>query len=87
MARLLRMHREAMHPKVVTNIESLITRIVDLEDEWARMAKEHAGELPALRKMADFMKVGPAEVQSMLYQGIDEVNEDYDKMKGCVVGV
>ena len=81
LARVLRMHREAMHPKVVTDIGSLISRIVNWEDKWARMAKEHTGEPPALWKMAAFMELCPAEVQNIVYQSIDEVSEDYEKMK------
>jgi hypothetical protein len=67
LARALRMHREGMHPKVVVDIGSWISRIVDWEDRRARMAKEHTGELPALWKMAGFMELRPVEMQNMVY--------------------
>ena len=85
LARVLRMHREAMHPKAVTDLSSLISRIVEWEDKWDRMAKEHKTQLPILWKMAAFMELCPPEVQNMVYQNIDEVDEDYEKMKQRVM--
>ncbi len=41
MARVLRMHKEAMHPKPVKDIGQLISSIVAWEDKWGRMANEH----------------------------------------------
>ena len=43
LARVLRMHREAMHPKPVKDMEALISHIVEWEDRWNRMEKEHKG--------------------------------------------
>jgi hypothetical protein len=60
---------------------SLISRIVDWEDKWARIEKEHTGELPVLWKMAALMDLRAAEVENMVYQSIDGVNEDYEEMK------
>ncbi len=59
LARVLKMHRAAMHPKTVTDIGSLIFRIVEWEDKWARMAKAHTGELPVLWKMSAFIGLVP----------------------------
>ncbi len=61
-----------MHPKAVTDIGRLISRVVDWKDKWARMAKEHRGELPVMWKMAAFMELCPAEVQNMVCRSIDE---------------
>ena len=35
------MHRDAMHRKLVKDMEALISHIVEWEDRWNRMAKEH----------------------------------------------
>ena len=85
LARVLRMHREAMHPKAVPDLSSLISRIVEWEDKWDRMAKEHKTQMPTLWKMAAFMELCPPEVQNMVYQSIDECEEDYEKMKQRVM--
>ena len=84
-ARVLRMHREAMHPKPVKDMEALISHIVEWEDRWNRMAKEHKDPLPVIWKMAALMELCPPEVQDMIYQNVDEVNEDYDKLKQKIV--
>ena len=84
-ARVLRMHWEAMHPKPVKDMEALISHIVEWEDRWNRMAKEHKDPLPVIWKMAALMELCPPEVQDMIYQNVDEVNEDYDKLKQKIV--
>ena len=84
-ARVLRVHREAMHPKPVKDLGMLISCVVEWEDRWNRMAKEHKTPLPTIWKMAALMELCPAEVQDMVYQSIDEVSEDYDKLKQKIV--
>lgn len=84
-ARILRVHKEAMHPKPVKDLSQLISQIVGWEDRWNRMAKEHRDPLPAIWKMAALMELCPAEVQDMIYQNVDEVNEDYDKLKQKII--
>ena len=71
-----RVHQEAIHPKPVEDMEALISHIVEWEDRWNRMAKEHKDPLPAIWKMAALMELRPPEVQDMIYQNVDEVNED-----------
>ena len=56
-----------------------------MEDRWNRMAKEHKDPLPVIWKMAALMELCPPEVQDMIYQNVDEVNEDYDKLKQKIV--
>jgi hypothetical protein len=84
-ARILRMHKEAMHPKPVKDMGSLISHVVEWEDRWNRMAKEHKDPLPVIWKMAALMELCPPEVQDMIYQNVDEVNEDYDKLKHNII--
>ena len=84
-ARVLRMHREAMHPKPVKDMEALISHIVEWEDRWNRMAKEHMDPLPVIWKMAALMELCPPEVQDMMHQNVDAVNEDYDKLMQKIV--
>ena len=56
-ARVLRMHREAMHPKPVKDMEALISHIVEWEDRSNRMSKEHKDRLPVVWKMAALMEL------------------------------
>ena len=80
LARVLRIHREAMHPKPSSDIGNLISDIVEWEDKWTRMAKEYPS-VPILWKMAALMELCPADVQDMVYQTIDDVHEDYERLK------
>ena len=84
-ARVLRVHKEAMHPKPVKDMNSLISHVVEWEDRWNRMAKEHRNPMPVIWKMAALMELCPPEVQDMIYQNVDEVNEDYDKLKQKII--
>ena len=79
LARVLRIHREAMHPKPSSDIGNLISDIVEWEDKWTRMAKEYPS-VPILWKMAALMELCPADVQDMVYQTIDDVHEDYERL-------
>ena len=69
-----------MHPKSSRNFENLISDIVDWVDKWARMEKEYPA-LPVLWKTAALMELCPNDVQDMVYQTIDDVHEDYEKLK------
>ena len=61
-----------------------LSHIVEWEDRWNRMAKEHKDRLPVVWKMAALMELCPSEVQDMIYQNV-EVKEDYDKLKQKIV--
>lgn len=84
-ARVLRVHKEAMHPKPVKNLNQLISHVVEWEDKWNAMAKEHKDPLPVIWKMAALMELCPVEVQDMVYQNVDEFKEDYDKLKQKII--
>ena len=56
-----------------------------MEDRWNSMAKEHKDPQPVIWKMTALMELCPREVQDMIYQNVDEVNEDYDKLKQKIV--
>ena len=84
LARVLRIHREAMHPKSSRSVENLISDIVEWEDRWEKMAKEYPA-VPVLWKMAALMELCPNDVQDMVYQTIDDVHEDYEKLKQKIV--
>ena len=81
LARVLRMTREALHPKAVHDLKQLISKVVEWEDKWARMAAEHKETLPVIWKMAALMELCPPDVQEVVYQNVDGVSEDYDKLK------
>ncbi len=74
-----------MHPKPVKEISQLISIIVVWKDKWGRVAKEHATDLPQFWKISAFIELCPPGVQDMIHQTVDEVNENYEKVKQRVV--
>ena len=58
-ARILRVHKEAMHPKPAKDLGKLISYVVEWEDKWNAMAKEHKNPLPIIWKMAALMELCP----------------------------
>ena len=73
------MTREALHPKAVHDLKQLISKVVEWEDKWARVAAEHKKTLPVIWKMAALMEL--SDVQDVVHQNVDGVSEDYDKLK------
>ena len=76
----LRMTREALHPKAVHDLKQLISKVVEWEDRWSRMAAENKETLPVIWKMAALMELCTPDVQDVVYQNVDGVSEDYDKL-------
>jgi hypothetical protein len=86
LTRILRAHREVLHPKGQKDMTNLISAIMEWEEKWRKMEKEErSGKIPVLWKMAAFMEVCPPEVQDIVYQSIDDIGEDYEKLKQKVV--
>ena len=83
LGRVLRAHREVMHPRKTTDLNNLISAIMEWEDKWAKMEKDYSKEikLPPMCKMAALMDVCPEEVQDVIYQNMDEVHEDYERAR------
>ena len=79
------MTREALHPKAVHDLKQLISKVVEWEDKWARMAAKHKETLPVIWKMAALMELCSLDVQDVVYQNVDGVSEDYDKLKQKIV--
>ena len=75
------MTREALHPKAVHDLKQLISKVVEWEDKWARMAAEHKETLPVIWKMAALMELCPPDKQDVVYRNVNGVSEDYDKLK------
>ena len=59
LARVLRLTRETLHPKAVHDLKQLISKEVEWEDKWARMAAGHKETLPVIWKMAALMELCP----------------------------
>ena len=74
------MTREAVHPKAVHDLKQLISKAVEWEDKWAKMAAEHKETLPVIWKMAALMELCLPDVQDVVYQNVG-VSGDYDKLK------
>ena len=79
LARTLRAHKEAMHPKQAA-MSHLLSAITEWEEKWRRMSKDVVGELPKIFKVAAFLEICPMEVQDVIYQNIDEAGDDYEKI-------
>ena len=81
MARVLRLTREALHPKAVHDLKQLISKVVEWEDELVRMAAKHKETLLVIWKMAALMERCLPDVQDVENQKVDGVSENYDKLK------
>ena len=81
LASVLRMIGEALQPKAVHDLKQLISKVVEWEDKRARMAAEHKETLPMISKMAALVELCPPDVHDVVYQNVDGVSEDYDKLK------
>ena len=79
LAKTLRVHKEAMHPKQA-NMQNLLSAITEWEEKWRIMAKDTTGELPKIFKVAAFLEICPGEIQDVIYQNIDEAGDDYEKL-------
>ena len=72
LARVLRSHREAMHPKPSSDIGNLTSNM--------RIAKEYPS-VPTLWKMAALIELCSADNQDMVCRTIDDVHKDYERLK------
>jgi hypothetical protein len=79
LAKTLRVHREAMHPKQAS-MTNLMSAITEWEEKWRTMVKDTTGELPKIFKVAAFLEICPSEIQDVIYQNIDEAGDDYEKL-------
>ena len=87
LARLMRVHRDLMYPAAAKDAQSLIAAILQWEDKWRKMIQEVAKDtkIPPIWKMAAFMELCPKDIQDQVYIMIDEIGEDYEKLKSKVV--
>ena len=58
----------------------------ELYEVLVRMAKEYPS-VPILWKMAALMELCPADVQDMVCQTIDDVHEDYERLKQKILSL
>ena len=89
--RLLKLHKEVMYPKKCVNVKDLMERIITWENKWVNMMKQEFKEgkgieIPAMWKMAAFIEMCPDGIQENVFMMIDEIGEDYDKLRAKVVG-
>ena len=75
LARVLRMTREALHPKAVHDLKQLTSKVVEWEDKWARMAAEHKETHPVIWKIVALMELCPPDVQDLVCQDVDGVSK------------
>jgi len=89
LARLMRIHREVMYPKAAKSVKDLMAVILEWEAKWTKMTKEAFkdtfSEVPQIWKMAAFIELCPKEIQDQVYVVIDEIGEDYAKLREKVV--
>ena len=85
-ARMLRLHREVMHPKQVA-LDNLVSAIMEWEEKWRRMEAEMVGgtAIPQIWKMGAFLELCPTDVQDLVFQNLNDIGEDYGKLMQKVV--
>ena len=86
LARALRGLKGVIYPPKIKDMGQLITGIMEWESRWRMMEKESSTmQIPIVWKMAAFLELCPDEVQDVIFQNIEEIGEDYNKLKNRVV--
>jgi hypothetical protein len=85
--RLFRLQRECMYPRPSKDVAGVRVAILNWEERWRGMMSELQGEarIPSLWKMSALLEVCPKEVKDQMMLRIDEVDEDYEKLKARIL--
>ena len=94
LSRVMRVHREVMYPKKVTEVKNLMQAIVAWEAKWMKMVKEEENRstqenkitIPTIWKMAAFIELCPKDIGDRVLRAIDEIGERYETLREKVVG-
>ena len=86
LARILRDHKEAMHPRTQNYLSKLVGSMMEWEDKCRRMVlEETANGVPALWKMAAFLELCPEGSKQHVFQCTEDSGEDYETLRSKVV--
>ena len=87
LARLMRVHREVMHPKSSRALGDLVSNILAWEERWRKMMRELPNDqkVPPLWQMGALLEICPDNIQDAVYQKLDEIGEDYERMKQLII--
>ena len=88
LARALRAHQKVMHPAAEKDPKKLLNAILEWEENWQQMEKESnvsGAGVPMMWKMGAFLQLCPPDIRDVVFQQVDEIGEDYGKLKAKVV--
>ena len=88
MGRMFRMQRECMYPKSAKAVGDVAVAVLEWEEKWKRMMGEigHEAKIPDLWKMSALLEICPKNIQEQMMLRMDEIDEDYEKLKAKILG-
>ena len=76
--------REAMFGKALT-MQNFIEGTLAWEEKWKRMETEQSGAVPVSMKISAYLQVCPKEVQSVIGMNMEDVEDDFVKLRNRIV--
>ena len=88
MGRMFRMQKDCMYPKLVRAVGDVAGAILEWEERWKRMMGEigHEAKIPDLWRMSALLEICPRTIQDQMMLRMDEIGEDYEKLKSKILG-
>ena len=88
MGRMFRMQKECMYPKSVKTVGEVAGAVLEWEERWKRMMGEigHETKIPDLWKMSALLEICPKSIQEQMMMRMDEIGEDYERLKAKILG-
>ena len=88
MGRMFRMQKECMYPRPVKTVGDVAGAVLEWEERWKRMMSEvgHEARIPDLWKMSALLEICPKPIQDQMMLRMDEIGEDYERLKAKILG-
>lgn len=81
LGKIRQIYVDALRPKLVEQVENLVSVVIEWEDKWPRMVSESGQECPTVLKVRVFVGVLPREAQDLAHQGVDEALENLGRLR------
>ena len=87
LGRMFRVQRECMYPKQAKNLRDVGAMVLEWEGRWKRMMAELGpdAKIPDLWRMSALLEICPRGVREAIELRLDEIGEDYAKMKANII--
>ena len=87
LGRMFRVQRECMYPKQARGMKEVGIMIMEWEGKWRRMMAELGPDIriPDLWRMSALLEICPKGVKDAIELRLDEIGEDYSKMRAKVM--